>query len=252
MIRGKRIQLPVLVAVLLLVAILACGLPERLSPATPIATATSEALAPPVSSPVVEPTEPLLPTATPTEAVAGLPPTPVPPTPTSPPPAGGVSLNCDGTYQRLRFTDAGAAGKTVSVDTWDGSSWVNVWNVAGGDAMIRQIEAEAGYYEFGGCQKLVIVPMRYSGSGTILELGIHVWNGAGLTMVYFDDGVHGTWRKSGDDIIFEESLYLYGEPNCCPCNRQTLQYTWDGTAFIQTGSAITPTYTGAPPTECVP
>jgi hypothetical protein len=179
-------------------------------------------------------------------------PTPIPPTPTSPPSPGGVSLNCDGTYQRLRITDGGASGKTVSVDSWDGSSWVNVWNIFGGDPMIRQIEAEAGYYTFGACQKLVIVPIRYSGSGAILELGIHAWNGSGLSQVYFNDGVHGSWSKVGDNVIFEESLYLYGEPNCCPCSRQTLQYTWDGSAFVQTGSAITPTYVGTPPPICVP
>jgi mycoredoxin len=118
--------------------------------------------------------------------------------------------------------------------------------------MIRQIEEQAGYYPFGDCQQLVIVPIRYSGSGAVLELGIHEWNGAGLSQVYFNDGVHGTWSKAGDNIIFEESLYLYGEPNCCPCNRQTLQHTWDGEAFVQTGSAITPTYSGTPPPMCVP
>jgi hypothetical protein len=211
--------------------------PEEPSPVapSPVGATPTEAATEPVPSP--------LPSSTPT---------PVPPTPTSTPPAGGVSLNCDGTYQRLRITDGGASGKTVSVDNWDGTSWVNVWNIFGGDAMIRQIEEQAGYYPFGDCQQLVIVPIRYSGSGAVLELGIHEWNGAGLSQVYFNDGVHGTWSKAGDNIFFEESLYLYGEPNCCPCNRQTLQHTWDGEAFVQTGSAITPTYSGTPPPMCVP
>lgn len=219
--------------------------PAEDTPVLVLATAVEPTLVGPTP---VEPT-PVEPTPVPPTPI---PPTPVPPTVTPVPPAGGVSLNCDGTYQRLRITDGGASGKTISVDNWDGSSWINVWNIAGGDAMIRQIEAEAGYYTFGGCQKLVIVPIRYSGSGAILELSIHVWNGAGLTQVYFNDGVHGSWSKVGDNVIFEESLYLFGEPNCCPCNRQTLQYTWDGTAFNQTGSAITPTYSGTPPPICVP
>jgi hypothetical protein len=177
------------------------------------------------------PGQALAPTATPPAAAS----------PTSPPPPGGVSLNCDGTYQRLRLTDGGAAGKTVSVDNWDGSGWVNVWNLAGGDPMIRQIEDQAGYYEFGGCQKLVIVPLRYTGSGAVLELTVYAWNGSGLTQVYGHDGVHGDWQKAGARITFSESLYLFGEPTCCPCNQQHLEHTWNGTAFIQTGSLITPT-----------
>lgn len=240
---------------LLISLVAACNLPlpaETPSPVpvedTPVLVLATPVEPTPVGPTPVEPT-PVEPTPVPSTPV---PPTPVPPTVTPVPPAGGVSLNCDGTYQRLRITDGGASGKTISVDNWDGSGWVNVWNIAGGDAMIRQIEVEAGYYTFGGCQKLVIVPIRYSGSGAILELSIHVWNGAGLTQVYFNDGVHGSWSKVGDNVIFEESLYLYGEPNCCPCNRQTLQYTWDGTAFNQTGSAITPTYSGTPPPICVP
>jgi hypothetical protein len=177
-------------------------------------------------------------------------PPPVLPTPTAPP--GGVSLNCDGTYQRLRITDGGPAGRTVSVDNWDGSSWVNVWNWPGGDPMVRQITDEAGIYPFGDCQQLVVVPMVYGGSGAVLELTIHVWTGSGLDEVYLHEGTHGTWSLSGDSVIFEESVYLHGEPNCCPCNRQVLQHTWDGAAFVQTGSAIVPTYSGTPPPECAP
>jgi hypothetical protein len=179
-------------------------------------------------------------------------PTQIAAVPTSTPPPDGVSLNCDGTYQRFRLVDQGASGKTVSVDNWVSNSWVNVWNLSSGDPMTKQIEAEAGYYQFGGCQKLVIVPMRYAGSGAVLDLSIHVWNGNGLSQVYFNDGVHGDWTKVGDKILMEESLYLYGEPNCCPCNRQVLEHTWNGTAFLQTGSAINATYSGTPPAECSP
>lgn len=161
-------------------------------------------------------------------------------------------MNCDGTYQRMRIVDGGASGKTVYIDNWDGSTWVNVWFYAGGDPMTKQIEAEAGTYTFLGCQKLVVIPERYTGSGAVLLLKIYLWNGAGLTLVYNHEGVHGTWSKVGDTIVFEESIYLYGEPNCCPCNRQFLEHTWDGAAFVQTGSMISPTYTGTPPPQCVP
>ncbi|HLB64996.1 MAG TPA: hypothetical protein VJJ46_09150 [Anaerolineales bacterium] len=205
---------------------------------------------PPAATAVPLPTETLPePTFEPTPPGAS--PT-APATPTLVPPPGGVSLQCDGTFQRFRLTDAGVAGRTASVDSWDGSSWVNVWNWAGGDPMIKQIEDEAGLYSFGGCEQLVVIPERFVGSGAILQLTIHRWNGAGLTEVFFLDGVHGSWSLTGDGFLFEESVYLYGEPNCCPCNRQYLQYSWNGAAFDQTGSAVNPTYTGTPPAECTP
>ena len=65
--------------------------------------------------------------------------------PTNTPPPGGISLNCDGTYQRLRIVDQGINGKTVAVDNWDGTTWVNVWNVSSGDPNLKQILPEAGY-----------------------------------------------------------------------------------------------------------
>jgi hypothetical protein len=172
--------------------------------------------------------------------------------PTAVPPVGGVSLQCDGTYQRFRLTDGGAAGKTASVDLWDGTSWTNIWNWFGGDPMIKQIEDEAGLYSFGGCEQLVVIPERVVGSGAILQLTIHRWNGAGLTEIFYIDGVHGSWTHTGDGILFEESVYLFNEPNCCPCNRQYLQFTWNGSGFDQTGSVVNPTYEGAPPPECTP
>jgi hypothetical protein len=174
------------------------------------------------------------------------------PSPTFTPPPEGISLNCDGTYQRVRVVDGGATGKTLFVENWDGSTWVEVWRIEGGDPMNQQIEDEAGTYLFGECQYLVIVPIRYSGSGAVLELHIYTWDGAGMVEVYSHDGVHGDWHKLGDMITFEESIYLYDEPNCCPCNRQYLEHTWDGIAFNQTGSLISPTYEGTPPPECQP
>jgi hypothetical protein len=185
--------------------------------------------------------------------VASLTFTPLPPTATSVPlptaspthtatataPPDGVSLNCDGTYQRVRITDHGASGKTISVDDWDGSTWVNVWNVSSGDPNLRQILPEAGHYEFAGCRNLVIVPMRSSGPHLWLELGIHVWNGAGLTQVYFNEGYYGEWLKAGDVISFREASSLGGSP-LSPCEWTTLEHEWDETAFVQVGSVIAP------------
>jgi hypothetical protein len=167
-------------------------------------------------------------------------PTDVPPTATTTAPSGGISLNCDGTYQRVRITDQGASGKTISVDDWDGSSWVNVWNLSSGDPNLRQLTDDAGYYQFGDCQKLVIVPFRSSGPQLWLELSVHVWNGAGLSQVYFNDGYYGEWSKIGDVIRFREASKL-GTVNNGPlqaCEYITLDYSWNGTDFIQIGSNI--------------
>jgi hypothetical protein len=174
------------------------------------------------------------------------------PSPTFTPPPEGVSLNCDGTYQRVRVVDGGASGKAVIVDDWNGTTWDEVWRVEGGDPMNQQIEDTAGPYLFGECQYLVIVPIVYSGSGAVLELTIYLWDDNNMEDVYSNDGVHGDWDKLGNMITFEESVYLFDEPNCCPCNRQYLEHTWDGTAFIQTGSLIAPTYEGEPPDYCQP
>jgi hypothetical protein len=166
--------------------------------------------------------------------------TDVPPTATTTAPSGGISLNCDGTYQRVRITDQGASGKTISVDDWDGSSWVNVWNLSSGDPNLRQLTDDAGYYQFGDCQKLVIVPFRSSGPQLWLELSVHVWNGAGLSQVYFNDGYYGEWSKIGDVIRFREASKL-GTVNNGPlqaCEYITLDYSWNGTDFIQIGSNI--------------
>ena len=159
---------------------------------------------------------------------------------TATPPPDGVSLNCDGTYQRLHIIDQGAAGKTISVDSWDGSNWVNIWNMASGDPNLKQLMDEAGWYEFLGCQKLVIVPFRHSNPQVFYELGVHVWNGAGLSQVYYNEGYYGEWEKLGDRIRFREASKLGTVNNgpLGPCEWITLEHTWDGVDFLQTGSAI--------------
>jgi len=252
----KRVQLIAASFSILLMTSLACNLNQIISEGDPGEVETSVAATLEAFS------------ATLTQdasTITGIPPTPsmyptdaqpatiMPePTITSTPPPDGISLNCDGTYQRIRIEDGGASGKTLFVDQWAGAGWEEAFRVEGGDPMERQIEDTAGLYLFGECQYKVIVPLRYSGSGAILELTIYAWNGTEMVEEYAHDGVSGNWEKLGDMITFEESIYLYNEPNCCPCNRQYLEHTWDGTDFIQTGSLISPTYEGAPPDYCQP
>ncbi len=205
--------------------------------------ATLTAMLPPTSTPSPSPT--LEPTLSPSPATAM-------PTHSPTPPPGGVSLNCDGTYQRVRVLDEGSNGKTIAVDVWNGGSWSNVWSLSSGNPMIRQLQDGAGAYPFGGCQQLVLLPVLYSGSGGVVELQAFAWDGRGMTQVYDHQGPQASWSKVGATIVFHEAVYLHGEPNCCPCARQTLEYTWNGAAFVQTGSELSPTFSGTPPIECAP
>lgn len=213
--------------------LVATSVAETLTSLPPTATAIP-ALDP---SATASPAEPTL-SATPTTSA----------TPT--PPVDGISLNCDGTYQRVRGVDLGPSGRALALDQWNGSGWSEAWSFEAGDPMIRQMQPEAGAYAFGGCRRLLMVPLIYTGSGAVLELHVFGWTGTEAIELFQGDGIHGTWRIEGDKIIIEESLYLFDEPICCPCNRQVESHRWNGTAFVESSSEIHPTYTGTPPPMC--
>lgn len=173
--------------------------------------------------------------------------------PTTPaPPPGGVSMNCDNTYQRFRLEDKGLEGQVVYLEYWEGTKWITSWTYETGDPNIRHVEAEGlGFNDFGECRKLLIVPVRYSGSGGNLELNVYAWNGTTLVSVLqIADATQGTWSKQDKSIVVEYAVYLYGEANCCPCNRQKDRYDWSGNTFVAAASETNPTYTGAAPAEC--
>ena len=240
--KQTRRQLQLLVIVItLIIAILSCSLPDGdEQPASPLAeTATSVPMNPETTAthtPIVgEPAATATETPVPTN-------TPITPTETQPPPPDGISFNCDGTYQRYRLTDQGINGKTVSIDSWDGAAWVNVWNVSSGDPNLQQYTLETGHYQFGDCQRLVIVATRFSNPQVFLELDIYVWNGAGMSQAYHHEGAYAEWNKAGLAISFEWAStlgWVNGGP-LGPCESSILQHTWDGTVFSQTGSAVNP------------
>lgn len=247
---------PALAVMSLLIVTLACALPGSTPDDEPlnIETAVASTLTAIAES---ETDVPSLVSATPdlvTESpdIDTSPTVEAPPTPTFTPPPSGLSYECDGTYQRTQFIDQSEDGRILLVDNWEDGIWVEVWRHEEPDPMISQIEVEAGPTLFGECQYLVALPIRFSGSGANLALGFYRWNGMTMEEVYFHDGVHGGWSKLGNTITFQESVYLYGEANCCPCNRQFLEHTWDGEAFSQTGSLIEPTYQGEAPEYCQP
>lgn len=245
-----------LVMIFLLSALLSCTLPgftpddETGKLETAVAsTLTAMALSStevPQSTPIATDSDPetVEPNPTPTQEVTV--------TPTHTPPPSGLSYECDDTYQRTQLVDLGDEGKILIVENWDDAEWVEVWRHEESDPMISQIEADAGPHIFGECQYLVALPIRFSGSGANLALSFFRWNGVTMEQVYFHEGVHGDWSKVGSTITFQESVYLYGEANCCPCNRQFLEHTWDGEEFSQTGSLVEPTYEGDPPEYCQP
>ena len=136
------------------------------------------------------------------------------------------------------------------MDHWTNNGWQTKWEYEAGDPTIRQLTERAGAYSFGGCQHLIVAPRLYSGSGAVLELHIFQWTGEGVIEVYANDGINGDWQAIGDRIRFENSLYLFDEPNCCPCNRQVTEHQWNGSAFIEVETEIRPTYTGTPPAIC--
>jgi hypothetical protein len=244
---GRR-RLPLLGLASLLVAALACAnvpepTPDQGALATQVA-ATLTALATVQPSPTASEPPTVSPLPVPTD-------TPSPaPTASPTPPVGGVSLNCDETYQRVRLVDNGDAGRTLVVDEWSGTGWDVAWQFEGGNPIIRQLTEEAGAYSFGGCQQLLVVPLLYEGSGGILELHVYLWQAGTAVEVYSDDGSQGQWEIIGDNLHFEKAVYLLGEPNCCPCNRQVSDHQWTGAAFVEVETEVVPTYSGTPPSVC--
>jgi hypothetical protein len=73
-----------------------------------------------------------------------------------------------------------------------------------------------------------------------LDLTIYVWDGSGLTQVYSNSGYYGSWIKSGDTIQSKDASKLGTVNNgpLSPCQYVTLEHTWNGSAFQQTGSHI--------------
>jgi serine/threonine protein kinase len=194
---------------------------------------------------------PSAPTLTPAAPPTGTPPPSGTPAPTATIPPDGVSLNCDGTFQRLTVQDSGISGKTVTVDNLVGGVWQPAWAIHSGDPNSQQFEDTLGFYAFGGCQQLLVVPVRYSGSGADLNVVVYEWDGATMVEALNRGGTHGNWQVEGNTMQVTRSVYLYGEPNCCPCNTEYAWFRWLDGAFQEDGTFLEPTYdVNNPPAEC--
>jgi len=163
-----------------------------------------------------------------------------PPTATSTPPPGGISFNCDGTYQRVRVSEGGVTGRVVSVDRWNGSAWVNLWNTSAGDPNLQQVTEDSGAYTFGACQQLLVIVIRHSNPQVTLDLNVYAWNGSGLNQVLTAQGDYGSWTPGVNGIQFRRASKLgsVADGPLQACEWTTTEYTWDGSTFVQTGSTV--------------
>jgi len=177
--------------------------------------------------------------------------TPTPPPATATPastatplPAGALDLNCDGRYERLiTVTDTTVPRPappiiSIAVEPLDAPpSRVAVYSTERADiAVLEAPQALA----FGACEQLVVAPVRLSGSGSILQLLVFRWNGSAAVKVLEETAAHGRWSASGARLTLTGAVYLFNEPNCCPCNLLDRTYAWDGQRFGLADEAIKP------------
>jgi hypothetical protein len=179
-------------------------------------------------------------TPVPTANGGGATPTPVP--------ADAIDLNCDGRYERVVTTASGNNVTAVAIEAPYGSSQRH--------AVHSTPNAEVAVIEnprplaFGGCEQLLVVPVRFSGSGSILQLMVFRWTGSEVSKVFDESAQGGRWASEGQRLLLTKPVYLYNEPNCCPCTFQERAYAWDGTRFNFVGETLKPAEPLPPPTIC--
>jgi hypothetical protein len=163
-------------------------------------------------------------------------------TPTSPPssasatatplPADALDLNCDERYERLIKTFDTVTPRpsppliALAIEALDTGQRVMVHDTQRAD--IATIEDPIALRLGSGCEQLIVVPVRFAGSGSILQLMIFRWNWAGVIKVFDETVQHGRWSAEGNSLTLSGPVYLYNEPNCCPCTFQDRVYAWDG------------------------
>lgn len=177
----------------------------------------------------------------------------LPPTPTPKPPPDGLSMNCDGSYQRYRLKETGSgAGPTLFLDLWKNEQWVETWSFVPDQPDFSTIEVStAGFYEFRPCQTLLVIPVRLQGSGSYLDLNIFYWSGTSVERTFTLNGMDkGDWSKDQNNLLVKYAVYLLGEPQAAPCNFVTDTYVWNNGIFGKDSSVVNPSYQGTPPPEC--
>ncbi|MBN1921185.1 MAG: hypothetical protein JW892_08080 [Anaerolineae bacterium] len=100
--------------------------------------------------------------------------------------------------------------------------------------MFNQIEAVDIVSLTGEVLPQVVVRIRYSGTGSILEAHILSFRDGAMQSLADITAYKGWMEYQREGYVLSYPLYLYNEPNCCPCRRETVTYTWDGAAFVTT------------------
>jgi eukaryotic-like serine/threonine-protein kinase len=175
------------------------------------------------------------------------------PTATPRPPPDGVSMNCDGSYQRYRLKETGSgAGPILVLDLWRNEQWSETWTYSPDDLDFHTIDiATAGFYEFRPCQTLLVIPVRAQGTGSYLDLNIFYWTGNSVERTFTLTSMSkGGWNQQDTNLFVEYAVYLYGEPEAAPCNTVEEKYVWNNGVFGKSDSLVKPTYEGAPPPVC--
>lgn len=97
--------------------------------------------------------------------------------------------------------------------------------------MFNQIEAVDIVSLTGEPIPQVVVRVRYSGTGSILEAHILSFRNGVMQSLADIIAYKGWMEYQRDGYVLSYPLYFYNEPNCCPCRRETVTYTWDGATF---------------------
>lgn len=84
------------------------------------------------------------------------------------------------------------------------------------------------------------VHLRYAGTGAILDLEILSFEGGERELLLERTAYKGGVNYAEDEFVLIQPLYLYNEPNCCPCRVESVTYTWVETSFEAVQRVIEP------------
>ncbi|MFP4345676.1 MAG: Kelch repeat-containing protein [Anaerolineales bacterium] len=97
------------------------------------------------------------------------------------------------------------------------------------------------------------VHLRYAGTGAILDLEILSFAGGERELLLERTAYKGGVNYAEEEFVVSQPLYLYNEPNCCPCRVESTTYAWDGTSFYAAQRVIEPVEgAGEEGSECPP
>lgn len=249
----KASLLAALVLLLCACQIFATSTPTTLPPTQPVETETSPTAAAPTATTIPKPEQPALSLE---EILATLPFT------------AGAQPNGSFIVQEIQQADLTGDGREDIIitsgwkqnETEEFTSWLqvdivsaegialtslNTWEELGDSPstmaldeysfmMFNQIETVDIVALTGDPLPQVVVRIRYSGTGSILEAHVFSFEGS-VTQSLADITAYKGWMEYlRDGYVLSYPLYLFNEPNCCPCRRETVTYTWDGAAFAAT------------------